>query len=185
MRKLLISGLVLALSSSAFGGFLESEPNNTALTADPIVLPCNLSADVGLASLTPGGDNDYYVIGVPTGCIMTAIITPIQGLPGTFASPDTIMELRSPLDVLIQSNDDAGGTTSDVPGGGPLGQAARGSAIRFQNLGASGGFFLNVRGFNGQEVGQYLLTVSLYPEPATMSLLVGGLLLAARKARKA
>jgi len=182
MRSLKLAvAIALVASTSAFGAFAESEPNNTAATADPIVLPGGcLSADVGLATLAVGGgDIDYYSVVVPAGCILNAMTTPMATYPSV---PDTILEIRSPGDVLILSNDDAT-TTNNANNGGSAG-VGRGSAIRFLNNGATNTYFLAVRGFDNtvNSQGLYALTVSLVPEPATLVLLsIGGLALIRRR----
>ena len=182
MRSLKLAvAIALVASTSAFGAFAESEPNNTAATADPIVLPGGcLAADVGLATLAVGGgDVDYYSVVVPQGCILTAITTPMDVYP---ADPDTILAIMSPADALILENDDA--TTSNNANNGGSAGVGRGSAIRFLNNGATNTYFLRVRGFDATagSQGQYALTVSLVPEPTTLALLsIGALALIRRR----
>ncbi len=179
MRKAIASILVLTLAGSAFGAFFESEPNDTIATADDLTyIPCNLNADVGLGRLVPG-DRDHYAVFLPSGCILTAITTPLSTLPADFATPDTLLAVLNPVGGLIVENDDAG---SDAVGGGLVGPV-RGSAIRYMNTGPDAVYYLRVRGFLDNQTGDYALTLSLIPEPATMGLLLGGLALLARKRR--
>lgn len=179
MRKTLASILVLALAGSAFGAFFESEPNDTIGTADDLTyIPCNLNADVGLGSLVPG-DGDHYAVFLPNGCILTAITTPLTSLPGNFGTPDTLLAVLNPVGALIIESDDAG---TDGVGAGAVGPV-RGSAIRYMNTGPDAVYYLRVRGFLDNQTGDYALTLSLIPEPATMGLLLGGLALLARKRR--
>ncbi len=179
--KTLATIAVFALATSAYAGFAESEPNDTAPLADPIALTCNPpSADIGFGVLVNpaggGGDVDLYSVFVPSGCILTAITTPYGGIPGNLNVPDTLLAVLTPGGGgVIVENDDAG---SDSPAAG----IARGSAVRFYNAGASDTFLLRVRGFGTiPSEGPYALTVSLFPEPATIGLLLGGLAMAARR----
>jgi hypothetical protein len=168
---------VLAFASSAFAVFNESEPNDTILTADPIALTCSpASADIGFGALVPA-DHDIYSVFVPSGCILTAITTPYGSLPGNFSSPDTLLAVLNPGGALIIENDDAG---TDGVGGGGVGPV-RGSAVRYLNTGPDDTYYLRVRGFLENQTGPYALTVSLFPEPATIGLLLGGLAFAARR----
>lgn len=187
----LITGIVLMAATSAnavFVGF-DSAGNSSQGTADLLVSntpdwnagSCALSADVGLGSLA-AGDVDFYKLTIPNGCLLTAITTPITGYP---SSPDTLLGVWDSLG-LANGNDDAG-DDADWQSGvvGPT----RGSAIRYlNNSGAAQMVWLSVSGFpdfnfNGAhaEAGNYLLTISVTPEPATLGLLVGGLVFFARR----
>lgn len=178
--KTLSAVAILAIASNAFAVFNESEPNDTTGTADPIALTCNPpSADIGFGELTAAGapGQDIYSVFIPSGCILTAITTPYSV---NFSVPDTLLAVLDPGGALIIENDDAG---TDGVGGGGVGPV-RGSAVRYQNTGPGATYFLRVRGFVGGPqpgVGNYALTVSMFPEPATIGLLLGGLALAARR----
>lgn len=197
----IIATLSFALASPAqavFVGF-DSGANDTPVGANPLIsddfdfnVPlCDLSADVGLGGLAAGGgDVDMYSVLLPNGCILTAITTPI----GVFgSSPDTMLGLIDSFG-LANVDDDAG---DDWDSAGGL--ITRGSAVRYQNT--SGGpmtVYLAVTGyydpnFDGidddfgsphTEAGPYLLTVSVVPEPTTIGLLLGGLVLVAARRRK-
>lgn len=187
----LITGIVLMAATSAnavFVGF-DTGGNQTLATADVLVSntadwndgSCALSADVGMASLS-AGDVDFYKLTIPAGCILTAITTPLDVFP---SSPDTIMGVWDSLG-LANDNDDAGDDAAWSTG--PAGPT-RGSAVRYANdSGAAQMVWLSVTGFadfgytgNHTESGAYLLTVSLTPEPATLGLLLGGLVFFARR----
>lgn len=181
--------VALLVAAPAFGGFFEVEGNNTPATAQFIPLPCNASADVGIASLAAGGgDVDYYAVFVPEGCTLTAITTPMASLPGSFSSPDTLLGVFTAGGALIVGDDDAGGDAADGNIVGPV----RGSAVRYHvsaGSGLGGIYLLGVSGFPDfnfggahPEVGQYLLTLSLVPEPSTFALLgLGALSLIRRR----
>lgn len=186
----LVTAIVLAATTSAnavFVGF-DTVANNTLATAQPLVSStadwnagsCALSADVGIGSLA-AGDVDFFSLTIPNGCILTAITTPLEVFP---AVPDTILGVWDSLG-FVDDNDDAG---SDSDFGGPTGPT-RGSAVRYNNnSGVAQTISLAVSGFPDfgytgahQEGGAYLLTISLVPEPATLGLLLGGLLVFARR----
>jgi len=178
--RLIAASAVLALASNAFAVYYETEPNDTIATATPIFLTCNPpSADIGFGTLAPG-DVDIYAIHIPRNCILTGITTPFGSIPANFSSPDTLLGVLSPGGALIIENDDAG---TDAIGGAGVGPV-RGSAVRYMNTGPDDVYYLRVRGFLDQASGPYALTVSLFPEPATIGLVLGGLaMLARRRAR--
>ncbi|QDV91512.1 hypothetical protein RAS2_26130 [Phycisphaerae bacterium RAS2] len=182
--------VALLVAAPAFGGFFEVEGNDTPGTAQFIPLPCNASADVGIASLAAGGgDIDYYSVFVPEGCTLTAITTPMASLPGSFSTPDTLLVVTDALGTILIGNDDAG--TDGVAGPNVVGPV-RGSAVRWHvptGSGLGAVYLLGVSGFPDfgfggahPEAGQYLLTLSLVPEPSTLALLgLGALSLIRRR----
>lgn len=191
MRLAKIASIIALVAAPAFGVITHTEPLNDAIAgADPILFPefggplVRPAADVGLGSLF-AGDVDYYSILLNEGDILTAITTPLTSLPLNFSSPDTLLGMFTPGGALLYFNDDAG---SDGVGGGAVGPV-RGSAIRYLAT-APGIYYIAVTGFGnpafipgggGVEVGDYLLTVSVIPEPATIGLLIAGAGLLARR----
>ncbi|RIK68793.1 MAG: hypothetical protein DCC65_01285 [Planctomycetota bacterium] len=182
----LVSAIVLMAASSAqavFVGF-DVGANNTPAGANALISDdgdfnnptCSLSADVGLGSLA-AGDVDFYSVFVPEGCIVTAITTPLTPFGNV---PDTLLGAFDPGLALLAGSDDAG---SDGNSAGPV----RGSAVRFLSL-VTGTYYLGVSGFpdfgftgDHSEGGDYLLTVSITPEPSTLGLLAIGALALIRR----
>ena len=178
-----------ATSANAVFVCFDTVPNNTQATAQPLVsntadwnsASCRLSADVGMGSLAAPaggvGDVDYFSLVLPAGCIVTAITTPLSPFS---SAPDTLLGGLDAALAPYGTNDDAG---TDSNGAG----TRRGSAIRFLTT-AAGTHYMRVTGFNdtgfaGQhsQAGDYLLTISVTPEPATLGLLLGGLVFFARR----
>jgi hypothetical protein len=173
MKRLVIVALSALMSVNAFALFGETEPNDTRATADMVlynrVAPW---ADVGVLTLTPN-DSDFFKIRLNAGDWLTAITFPIAS---DYLSPDTVMALFDASDnTAIVWNDDAGG--------------GFGSAIRWR-ADRTGDYFIAITGFHGftgrdllsyyegashNEVGAYILTVSVVPEPASMLALGVGL----------
>jgi hypothetical protein len=173
MKRLVIVALSALMSVNAFALFGETEPNNTRATADMVlfnrVAPW---ADVGVLTLTPN-DSDFFKIRLNAGDYLTAITFPIQS---NYFVPDTVMALFDASgNTAIVWNDDAGD--------------GLGSAIRWQ-ADQTGDYFIAITGYhNGgspddisyyegashNEVGAYILTVSVVPEPASMLALGVGL----------
>lgn len=184
MRKnVLAAGLVLALaavSQAAFTGF-DTPTNQTPATADNLTnngtlrtLPCLLSGDSGIGTLA-AGDVDFYRVDLTAGCFVNIETTAMTVFPST---PDTVMEVLNSALTQLAFNDD---------GGGANGSPNRGSAIHLL-VPATGTYYIGVSGFNDtgftgahQQAGQYLLTVGVTPEPATLALLGAGLLVLARR----
>jgi hypothetical protein len=172
MKRLAIVALSALMSVNAFALFSETEPNNTRATADMVlynrVAPW---ADVGVLTLTPN-DSDFFKIRLNAGDWLTAITFPIQS---NYFVPDTVMALFDASgNTAIVWNDDAGDGS--------------GSAIRWQ-ADVTGDYFIAITGFHPgaqnsldyyegishNEVGAYILTVSVVPEPASMLALGVGL----------
>ena len=175
---LVLSALVvLAISSSAFSSIIETEPNDAMATADVISSPTSYPwSDVGVCSLgSSGSDIDYFKIWLEdSSTVMTVVSTPLDVL---FTDPDTLLGLFDSSGTLLVSNDDSGGTN--------------GSTVMY-NITSTGWYYIAVTGsgdtnFNGDyhgEVGDYMLTVSVVPEPATLALLgLGGLIFLVRRRR--
>jgi hypothetical protein len=174
MRRLVIVALSALMSVNAFALFFETESNNTRGSAD-VVLYNNTApwADVGLLSLS-ANDSDFFKISLRAGDYLIAATFPTlnNGL-----TPNTVMALfdNNGTTALI-SNDDNG--------------INAGSVITYIAP-ATGDYFLAITGFrtggnqsdmlsyyesaSHSQVGNYILTVSVVPEPASMLALGVGL----------
>ena len=177
---------VLALSSSVcWATFIESETNDSRAVADLIPRGPAIWADAGVMELTLG-DMDFFSIRLEEGEILMAATTPLEEL---FAMPDTILGLfddKAALDeALLVLNDNAG---SSDPGDS---EENLGSKIEYQAT-AGATYYIGVTGYDDfdfdresdtinpgylhDETGAYVLTVTVIPEPATLSLFAIGLI---------
>ncbi len=181
MKRILAMGLTLLMVAAANATIIESEPNNSTATANPVSRGPVIWADAGVFTLgAAGNDVDYVSIDLNAGEILTVITTPLGNLP-LFNDPDTMLRLLDAGGTEILFNDDANGL---------------GSALRYQ-ASASARFFIGVTGFgdrnfdgqldanpaNGHgEAGPYVLTMSIVPEPSSLALLLlGGATLLGRR----
>jgi hypothetical protein len=180
VKKVFILAIGLAVAAPSFALFYEWEPNESAATASLIHRDMGRWVDVGFAALNNGADRDWFHIRMFAGEDITAITTPRGN--NDLSSPDTIMALIGPNGTtILAANDDAGGL---------------GSAVRFR-ITQTGIYFIAITGFGAGDplnintytnnsshgqTGNYALTVSAVPEPATMA--VFGLGLAAFAARR-
>ncbi len=100
----------------------------------------------------PAGGSVNVPFNLTAGEVVGFMTTPISN-PANFSAPDTIAEMRSPADVLISSNDDAG---TDGIGAGAVG-AVRGSMLRYRALN-DGNYNVRVRGFSAADTGDFTAT---------------------------
>jgi hypothetical protein len=174
MRRLAIVALSALMSVNAFAQlFNETEPNNTRAQADTVLYALAPPwTRVGILNLTTN-DSDFFRISLRAGDFLTAATFPTQNNGQT---PNTVMALF-----------DASGTTALAFNDDFA--AIRGSALAYTAT-VAGDYFLAITGWygpNGQDqlsyyesashsqVGAYILTVSVVPEPASMLALGVGL----------
>lgn len=184
-RMFTMAAITIAITlwvATAQAGFVEFEPNDTIATATPLdITP--IGSDVGFLTLGPSsGDVDFFAIALSESDILTAITTPLGDVPDGFGIPDTAIGVFDGLGTLLLFNDDAGDDSGDAD--------EYGSAIRFLAP-ETAIFFIGITGYDdpdflgsSSEVGDYALTVSVVPEPATMVLLASCSLLVLRRRRR-
>jgi MYXO-CTERM domain-containing protein len=173
-------GTYVRFTPGGSADFFDHEANDTTATAQALTIAAD-GAQVGFGSLT-GGDLDFFSIAANPGDVITAFTIPLDGVPNNnFGSVDTILDIRAADGSIIISNDDAGGDAFGTASVSPV----RGSAVRYE-VGAAGSVFLSVRGFGGEDAGNYALVVSVcsIPTPGAASLMmVAGLPLMRRRRR--
>jgi hypothetical protein len=169
-----ILGLLSALCAfaSASAVQFEIESNGTIPSAQTISRTSGIWADVLFASLTPT-DIDFFKVYLEAGDILTVITTPLSG--PSFRDPDTFLRIATATGTPIFENDDSG--------------SGFGSAGQYQAV-ESGFYVIGITGvddptFNGfhTEDGDYLMTVSVVPEPASMFALAAGVGILMRRRR--
>lgn len=123
----------------------ETEPNNTAATANPLVLAGGCQAASG--AISPSGDLDYYSFTAAPGAKLWA---------GVDTSGDSILRLFGPdgTTVLEDDDDDGIGNNCDATI-----ESVQASAIAGHTLTAGGTYFLRVEGFGGDVLSAYKLFV--------------------------
>ncbi len=178
MQRLLRAGMcVLGWVATAQATLIESEPNNTIPTANPIIVGIKPWANVGVMPLSSVGDVDVFSISLLKDDLLTVVATPVHPM---FTNPNTLLGLFDSGGGLLALDDDSA-----------LGGIATGSTIRFF-VPADATYYLAVTGagdvgFTGQhsEPGPYILAVSVepIPEPASALLLTYGLGALARRQR--
>jgi hypothetical protein len=128
----------------------ESEPNDTAATANPLVLAGGCQAASG--AISPTGDLDYFSFTAAPGSKLWAGVD--TGPSAT--SRDSVLTLYQPDGTtVIESDDDDGiGNNCDASI-----ESVQASAIAGRTLTAGGTYFLRVEGFGGDVLSAYKLFV--------------------------
>ncbi len=191
MKRLTVLALAGLLSVNAFALFSENEPNNSRAFPDTYVFDSNNGytapwSDVGVLNLT-NNDSDFFAIWLNAGDWFTAITFPTSD---NNTNPDTVMALFDGVNnTALVYNDDAGSI-------GSLGSAIRWQAqytgyhylaITGYRFGGDRSSLSYYEGATHSESGDYILTLSVVPEPASMIALgtgLAGLLALRRRNRK-
>lgn len=129
----------------------ESEPNNTAATADPLGNVSSLQVVSG--SISPGTDLDYFSFTAPAGSLVWALV---DSAPSVFPNNDVLLRLfdTNGTTQLESDDDDGAGTNCD----GTLDNQLS-SSISGRPLSAAGTYFLRVEGVASFPVTSYKLSV--------------------------
>jgi cysteine-rich repeat protein len=113
-----MSASVLPASAPAQGfrfavGRAEAEPNGTAATATPLLGP-GVLANIGLGSISPSADRDYWIVDVPAGTDRYTVRFEITaGGPGLCPSPnDSYLTLYAADGTTVLLGDDNDGVGS-------------------------------------------------------------------------
>jgi len=177
----LFSTILLLSYGTSSATLIESETNDTLAVADLIPRGPAIWVDAGAMELTTG-DVDFFSIRLEEGEILMVATTPLEEL---FTMPDTVLGLFDQDGYLLALNNDAG---SGDPG---ISEEYLGSKIEYQAP-AGATYYIGVTGFDDfdfdgnsdesdntiphEETGAYALTVTIIPEPATLSLFTLGLI---------
>ena len=146
---LLVGALSVDAGSLAITPIPESEPNDTAPTADP--LPSVLTLQAASGAISPLGDADYYSFTAPAGSRLWAMVDTGGSAAGfddsglTLFGPDGTTQIEFDDDDGTGTNCD--GTTDNLTS----------SAIAGRTLVAGGTYFLRVTAFAGSTVSAYRL----------------------------
>jgi hypothetical protein len=180
MRILFLSGLTLLLIASTAAALLtDQEPSNDSMSTAAIQFtPLTiLDGDAGTFTFfVGGGDIDFIGIGdLFAGDVVTLLTTPLVDSPD-FEIPDTIVGLFDSTGTELCIGDDAFNNDLDNT---PTGF---GSLCRFE-VQDDGDYFAGVTGFSAVpfdgahfEEGDYLLSVTVLPEPGRLLQMSFGLL---------
>jgi len=180
MRILFLSVLTLLVIASPAAALLtDQEPSNDSMSTAAIqVTPITLlDTDGGTFSFSVGGgDLDFVGIGgLLDGDVVTLLTTPLVDSPD-FEIPDTIVGLFDSAGTALCIGDDVPNNDLDDPLKG------FGSLCRLE-IPSDGDYFAGVTGFSlipfdgaHYEEGDYLLSVTVLPEPGQLLQLVSGLL---------
>lgn len=175
------SAILLALSTlAAASQAIIVQPGIAPGSAATITRGPAIWADAGVMNLAAGGTH-WWKISLDQGEVFSVMTTPLDPIN---AAPDTVLSLWDNNTSFITRNDDSPGNSL-------------GSSVRHQAL-YSGDYYVAVVGFqvgdqtdlgyytssSSTEVGGYVLTASIVPEPGTIAALgLGALLLLRRRSK--